>query len=397
VAEPRRPFTGPDATFATFGQRQGRFRPFFVVVALVFLAIPVSEVLSGRNTPLHLGLALVALALIAGTFFPALLFRQYRLGRDGIAAPIASLVVAAIGAYLLVATHSGSWITLLYFAAIGGSRILPGRRALALLVVIGAIAAAGLQAAGDDLGSAFVQGLSVSLIGLTVFGIATLQRANAQLLAARDEIGRLAVAEERARIARDLHDTLGHDLSVIALKSELAGRLVASDPARASAEILDVQRVAREALGSVRETVSGYRRPTLDAELSEVRSSLAAAGINVTVTRDQNPLPEPVEAVLAWVVREGSTNILRHSETSRASIRIGRAGADAVAEITDDGPSREAVGAPDAAGGPGHGLAGLRERVARFGGRMDAGPTGSGGYRLHVAVPIAAAAAPAVS
>jgi two-component system sensor histidine kinase DesK len=385
--------TGPDATYSAFALRQGRFRPFFLLVALIFLAIPVSEVLSGHNTPLHLGLALAALALIAVTFFPALLFRQYRLGRGGMFAPIASLVIAAIGAYLLAATDNGNWISLLYFAAISGSRILPGRRAIVLLVVIGAMAAWALVAAGNDPASSLVQGLSVSLIGSTVFGIASLQRANAQLLAAREEIGRLAVAEERTRIARDLHDTLGHDLSVIALKSELAGRLVAADPARAAAEILDVQRVAREALASVRETVSGYRRPTLDAELSEVQSSLAAAGISVLVSRDPVALPEPVEAVLAWAVREGSTNILRHSGTSRASIRIGLAGSDATADIEDDGPARAASVA--SADGPpqGHGIAGLRERVAAFGGRLDAGPTRSGGYRLRVCVPVAAVAA----
>lgn len=393
MAESRGRSTGPDATFGTFARRQGRFRPFFVAVALIFLAIPVSELLSGRNTPLQTGLATVALALIVVTFFPDLLFLRYRLGREGALAPILSLVIAAIGAQLLAATHSGNWITLLYFAAITGSRVLPSRRALAVIAISGAVAALALAEASVDPGTSFVQGLSVSLVGLTVYGIATLQRANAQLLAAREEIGRLAVAEERVRIARDLHDTLGHDLSVIALKSELAGRLVEANPARASAEILDVQGVARQALASVRETVSGYRRPTLDAELSEVRSSLAAAGIDVLVSRADAALPEPVESVLAWAVREGSTNILRHSGTSRASIRIGIAGPNAIADIEDDGPSRDSAVTPDAPGGAGQGLAGLRERVARSGGRMDAGPTRSGGYRLHVAVPLAAAAA----
>ncbi len=121
------------------------------------------------------------------------------------------------------------------------------------------------------LGGAVVQGLSVTIIGFTVFSAIAVRRTNRALVAARHELARLAVADERSRIARDLHDTLGHSLSVIALKSELAGRLVDDDPVRAKAEMADVERVARESLSAVRETIGGFRQPTLAAELAGAR------------------------------------------------------------------------------------------------------------------------------
>jgi two-component system sensor histidine kinase DesK len=383
----------PSAAAAAFGPGRGRFRPFFVAVVAIFLAAPLSALLTTGPTPLQAALAIAAIVLIVGMIVPSLVLQRFAWGRDGWLPVAGVLVIATIATVLTSTAAHGGWLSLFYFAAILASRLAPERRALGLLGVIGVLAAVSLAAAQQDIASAALQGLSVSLIGGTVFAIATLQRANAQLLAAREEIGRLAVARERVRIARDLHDTLGHDLSVIALKSELAGRLLPADPTRASAEIADVERVARGALRSVRETVSGYRQPTLDAELAEVRASLAAAGIDVQVRRDPAPLPAPVESVLAWAVREGSTNILRHSGTTRASIDIRRAGDDATADILDDGPARPHHDADDRIPGVSSGLAGLTERVAAGGGDLQAGPTSTGGYRLHVRLPLEARSA----
>ena len=165
-------------------------------------------------------------------------------------------------------------------------------------------------------------GVTAATISLTLFALARLGRANQELQAARRELARLAVAEERARIARDLHDTLGHSLSVIALKSELARRVLPDDPERAAAEIGDVERVAREALASVRDTVSGYRQPTLAMELAGAREALTAAGIDGDVEPAPDGLPREVDAVLGWAVREGVTNVLRHSDAARAHIRV---------------------------------------------------------------------------
>ena len=132
-----------------------------------------------------------------------------------------------------------------------------------------------------------------------------LRMSNRELCEARAELALSAVAAERERFARDLHDLLGHSLSVIAIKSELAGRLLPGSPERAAAEVADVEHVARQALREVREAVSGYRRPTLDDELEGARVALSAAGIDAEFERAPVPLDPEVEAVLAWAVREG--------------------------------------------------------------------------------------------
>jgi two-component system sensor histidine kinase DesK len=200
-------------------------------------------------------------------------------------------------------------------------------------------------------------------------------------------VARLAVADERARIARDLHDTLGHSLSLIALKSELAGRLLPSDPGRSATEIADVERVAREALASVRETVSGYRTPSLAAELSGVRETLETARIQPEIEATSDELPPAVDAVLAWTVREAITNVVRHSGARNVQIRVTRDGDWASARISDDGR-----GAADDRNvineGGGMGLAGLSERIAALGGVLEAGAPPGGGFQLDVRLPL---------
>ena len=246
------------------------------------------------------------------------------------------------------------------------------------MILAGVLASLTFFSAEHDLGGAVVQGLSVTIIGFTVFSAIAVRRTNRALVAARHELARLAVADERSRIARDLHDTLGHSLSVIALKSELAGRLVDDDPARAKAEMADVERVARESLSAVRETIGGYRQPTLAAELAGARSALAAAGIDGRVEPAPEGIPAPVDAVLGWAVREGVTNIVRHARAGSAEIRVELSEAAAGVDIRNDG-SRAGAAADDASATPrraGTGLAGLRERVAIFGGVVEAGPVG---------------------
>src|SRR5215831_5944643 len=187
----------------------------------------------------------------------------------------------------------------------------------------------------------------------------------------RAELARMAVADERLRISRDLHDLLGHSLSLIALKSELAGRMIESDPQRAASEIAEVGAVARRSLAEVRQAVTGYRQPSLAAELAAARRALAAAGIDCRVDAPGTyELPPEVDALLAWTVREGSTNIVRHSGARDARITVTVTGASAGAELTDDGAGPPAGrGTPAAGGGtePGAagaaGLAGLADRA----------------------------------
>ena len=191
------------------------------------------------------------------------------------------------------------------------------------------------------------------------------------------------VAEERLRFARDLHDLLGHSLSLIALKSELAGRLAEADPARARAEMADVEAAARRALAEVRDAVSGYRQVSCGQALAEARAALSGAGIAVRLPRRVPALPGPVDAALGWVVREATTNVLRHSGARAVTVTLTEDGAEAVLTVTDDGrgPADDTE--------PGSGLAGLAERVGALGGSLTGGAGRDGGYELRAVLPLA--------
>jgi two-component system sensor histidine kinase DesK len=230
--------------------------------------------------------------------------------------------------------------------------------------------------------------LLVRGLGLDMVGLARLASALREVHAARGEMARFAVMEERLRVARDLHDLLGHTLSLIVLKSELARRVVEHDPQRAVQEIQEVERVARQSLQEVREAVAGYRQPGLASELDGARQLLDAAGIACHIKHMAGILPSATDAVLAWTVREGVTNVIRHSRAHHCTIRVTREASSAYVEITNDGDPRQDQIAPYMAGS---GLAGLRERVCSHGGRMEAEPLPSGdiaGYRLWVELPI---------
>jgi two-component system sensor histidine kinase DesK len=217
-----------------------------------------------------------------------------------------------------------------------------------------------------------------------------LRQRNDELTAARAELARMAVAAERERFARDLHDLLGHTLSVITLKAELAGRLLPGRPDDAAREVADLEGVARAALSEVRETVSGYRQPTLERELAGAKMALAAARIDAQVESAIGALDPAAEAVLAWTVREGATNVIRHSGARRCRISLGCADGEARVEIADDGNGT-------AAATGGNGLAGLRERALAVGGVLEAGVGSDGGFHLVARVPVLAAGASAVA
>jgi two-component system, NarL family, sensor histidine kinase DesK len=227
-----------------------------------------------------------------------------------------------------------------------------------------------------------------ALAGLLSYTGAKRSELLSRLHRTRAELARMAVAEERLRIARDLHDLLGHSLSLITLKAELAGRLMGSDPGRASHEVADLEVVARKSLADVRAAVSSYRQPVLAAEIAAARQMLAAAGIGCEVEApDSYDLPARAEAALAWAVREGATNVVRHSGARKATIKLAAASGDASVEILDDGAGP--IGAGDGQGGTGSGLAGIAERVVQAGGQVSAGAGGAGkGFRLQVRVPV---------
>ncbi|WP_157756549.1 sensor histidine kinase [Plantactinospora sp. KBS50] len=223
---------------------------------------------------------------------------------------------------------------------------------------------------------------AVLMASFAIYGVSRMVDRNSELLAAHTEIRRLAVAQERARAARDLHDILGHSLTVITVKAELAGRLIEIDPARAAGEVGDLERLAREALADVRRTVGAYRGVSLAEELASARSALAAAGIAAELPGTVPDLPPERNELFGWAVREGVTNVVRHSGARRCALRV----TPELVEVRDDG--RGPVAADGVGGVGGHGLRGLRERVDQFGGQLSVGRAGPrGGFVLRVNVP----------
>ncbi|MDA2806308.1 sensor histidine kinase [Nocardiopsis suaedae] len=215
-------------------------------------------------------------------------------------------------------------------------------------------------------------------------GLMTLWDLFEQAVEGREARARLAASEERLRIARDMHDILGHSLSGIAVKSQLASRLVGRDPGAAKQEMASVQATAREALAEVRSAVAGYREADLAVEARSVCDALRAAGAACSVDIDED-VPVRLSGAAAWVVREAGTNALRHSDARRFSVAVRRGGAALVVEVANDGVPRGTAGS--AVNGGGSGLAGMRERVAGVGGTLTAGPDGVGGFLVRAEFP----------
>jgi two-component system sensor histidine kinase DesK len=374
------------------GDRPSRMRAPFVAVTLFFTIAPLLSVLAHPPQP-----AALALLLAGWAIFTVVLVGLFRLGPfvnplGDWPIALAAFAMTAIAVVVQAGFGTAEGSALFFYAGVTSARLDSERGVTAIgLVALATVFANG--SATGDWADGLTLAVTVVTISLTILALTRLGRTNRELQAARRDLADLAVAEERARIARDLHDTLGHSLSVIALKAELARRVLPDDVARAADEMADVEQVARDSLAAVRETVSGFRQPTLAMELAGARAALAAAGIDARVEPAPDALPREVDAVLGWAVREGVTNVLRHSDAAHARVRVTVADGAASVEIEDDGVAPDA-GSPD--GGSegtrraGTGLAGLRERAAALGGGVEAAPIGGGGFRLSVAVPIPA-------
>jgi two-component system sensor histidine kinase DesK len=294
---------------------------------------------------------------------------------------LAWIAAGCIPAVLLTTLERPDWgILFIFLAVVSGAR-LPERLALAMLAVLAALAGGAMLVGGSNDTGVISVVSSVAGIGFLFVLLARLAHANIELQAAQDELAAAAVSEERVRFARDLHDLLGHSLSVISLKAQLAGRLLPDQPQEAASHVADLQAVTRGARHEVRAAVAGYARPTLEGELAGARTALEAAGIEPRIGAPIE-LPAVLEEVLAWSVREGTTNVLRHATARHARILVAGGGATASVEVVDDGTRAGGNGSD------GRGLAGLRERAQRVGGRVEAGPAPDGGFRLLVEVPL---------
>jgi two-component system sensor histidine kinase DesK len=227
--------------------------------------------------------------------------------------------------------------------------------------------------------SALVPAVTLAVIAIFT---AYAHRNQMQLRRSQDEITRLATLAERERIGRDLHDLLGHTLSVVALKSELARKLIDRDIEAARTEMAEVERVARDSLAQVRNAVSGIRSTALSAELLAATALLEAQGLKVKCETENVKLPHDRETVLALSLREAATNVRRHSGARGVTIRLRKEAADVVIEVADDGRGGRII--------PGNGLNGMRERLGTVGGSLTLWPNPAGGTLLRASVPEAA-------
>jgi len=259
---------------------------------------------------------------------------------------------------------------------------VPTRIAWRLIGVSIALFVAELALFGHDLTTLLSVGLPGVLLGISAVYTAYTAEQQRHLRRSNVEIMRLATLAERERIGRDLHDLLGHTLSVIALKSELARKLIDRDLDAARTEIGEVERVARDALSQVRNAVSGIRSTALAAELSAATALLEAQGLKVNCEMENVKLPHDRETALALSLREATTNIRRHSGASGVTIRVRLESTGVVVEVTDDGRGGRIV--------PGNGLNGMRERLGSVGGTLLLESNKDGGTLLRATVPFAA-------
>ncbi|MGW2930429.1 sensor histidine kinase [Streptomyces sp. NPDC001156] len=296
----------------------------------------------------------------------------------------AALVLMGAVTCGLAIGYGGNW--LLFFPLLGlatGAIVRGpwlGKSGLGITVVAGTVAC--LRDGWSGINIAYGTFLST----MVTAAILSLSEAVRELRAAREELARRAVEKERLRFSRDLHDLLGHTLSVIVVKSEAARRLADRDLDAALMQVTDIESVGRQALTEIREAVTGYREGSLATELDRARSALTAAGIEPLVRQSGPPLVPQTEALLGWVVREAVTNAVRHSGASRCEIAVEGTAGRVRLTISDNGDG--APSTPPPAGIGGTGLKGLAERLGAAGGSLRAGPSPRGGFTVTAELPV---------
>ncbi|WP_411120546.1 sensor histidine kinase [Streptomyces sp. x-19] len=377
-------------------RRQALGKSMWVGVWLLYLAGPVAELTSHAFTTAQRVWGAVGLTLFVLAYL-VLIFRHMW------QKPPVSLRYAPLGVMLALSvaltwTLGYSWLVLFIFTSVASAVVLPWQRSRwaipFITVVLIAIGAHYPEIRNYYL---FAYALPALGSGFVMIGVQNLVRTSQELRVAREEVARLAANEERLRLARDLHDLLGHSLSLITLKSELAGRMLPDRPEDAARQVADIEQVSRQALVDVREAVTGYRRPRLAVELAGARAALRTADIALTVDPslegEFHGLTADTEGALAWALREAVTNVVRHSGARRCDLLLTeeREADDrryVCLVVTDDGEG------PLRGQHDGNGLTGLRERLALTDGHLQTGQaTGTGGFALRAYVPATTPAA----
>jgi two-component system sensor histidine kinase DesK len=352
----------------------------WISVWLVFLGYPIGDIFARPHSTSWLIAAWFSLAV-----FVALYLRTMWLAVSGdLRQPptVANgwLAVLIVCTFVVVMAFGAPWGGMIIYLGVATGASLPNRAALGTLAGIAVATVAVGLVAGVSAGDLAFDVFLTTALGITMLGARHMFQLVVELRDARDEVARLTAAEQRSRFARDLHDVLGHNLSVIALKTQVARRTLDSDPTAATTALNDAEAVARQSLQDVRNLVSGYRQRSLADELAATAELLTAAGIRPVIERPEDLPSGRAEELLAWALREGTTNVIRHSHASRCRITITASDHQAHLEVADDGAS------PAASTG-GTGLQGLAERLRDAGGALDAGPAPDGGFRLAARVP----------
>jgi two-component system sensor histidine kinase DesK len=351
--------------------REHGLAPFAWLIFLVFFYIqPVAEHASWRALMLTNAEVLVFLALYFGIFWVGSRMKYVLL-----------LCMAAMGLGF-ANVNTGSSVFIIFTAS-----FIPWvfERAKSALIALGVLAVAVvIHAAIFHPANGFsVTSLVVALgVGLSNTHFAVRNRADHKLRMAQEQIEHLAKVAERERIARDLHDVLGHTLTLIVVKSTLAGKLLEKDPMKARSEIADIEKVSREAMAEIRNTLRGYNSYKLSEELQRAQSALETAGVAVRAESSEVPLTPAQESVAALIMREAVTNVVRHARARNCALRLLRNNGNCVLEVEDDG-----------CGGPyneGNGLRGMRERVEALGGTLT--QKTSAGTKLRFEFPLTALA-----
>ncbi|WP_328540942.1 sensor histidine kinase [Streptomyces sp. NBC_00344] len=298
------------------------------------------------------------------------------------------LGVLIVITYALAIGYAGNWLLFFPLLALAVGTTLRNRQLALVLLVIGGSAGFISGHEGKNPWDPWTLGYGTFISGAVTAAILTLSETVMELRSTRQELARTAVEKERLRFSRDLHDLLGHTLSVIVVKSEAARRIAPRDMDAALGQIADIETVGRQALTEIREAVTGYRDASLADELDRARSALTAAGIEPVVRQSGPPLEPQSAALLGWVVREAVTNAVRHSKASRCEITVDGTHCERVRLVIKD--NGRGVGSTS----PGSGLKGLTERLAAAGGSLDAGPGQRSGFRLVAELPVETAQDP---
>ncbi|MBV8529584.1 MAG: sensor histidine kinase [Candidatus Dormibacteraeota bacterium] len=356
----------------------------WISVWLLFLIYPISDIFSNHYPGWKAALLSLWLAVFVVLYLRTM-WSAFPDPKQADATGLWGLGLLTAITLPVVVVLGGNWEGGLIYVTVAAGTVLPARWAVTAALGLGALEVFAVWHAGIGILANWDLYLLTAGLGVMMVFWRRMFTLLIELNKAREEVARLAVSDERLRIARDLHDVLGHSLSVITLKAQVARRTMDTDLEGARAAIGDVEQVSRDSLRELREMVAGYREQSLSGELRGAAEVLAAAGIELDVQQTAEHIPKATEGALAWAVREGVSNVLRHSHARRCRITISEANDGVRFEMFDDG-----VGTRDRAAesnGSGHGLRGLRERMAKVGGTLDAGAVPGGGFRIAASLP----------